>query len=313
MVAGSWSLTRRGALRVLLGGAALSVLAACQSSAPSATAPTPAPPTPVNPLIKPRAAGAELTVVQASSELALGRNRFAMGLIDAQNQPITSGGARLELFKVSQGGTAEKRGDAPATFRSVGDASRGIWVANTSFDEPGAWGGQVTLEPPGQAPKVARLSFEVRPRFSAPGYGDAAPRSHSLTEADAGGDVSHICSNTPPCELHRLSVASALDAGQKPLVVVFATPALCTTQLCAPELDAVVQLHQRYADRLNFVHVEIYEYPFDGQRVAAAVQEWNLPSEPWAFVIDRGGVVSDRFEGAAPVEELEPALRAVLS
>ena len=45
------------------------------------------------------------------------------------------------------------------------------------------------LERPGEAPKVARLSFEVRPRFSAPGYGDAAPRSHSLTEADAGGIV----------------------------------------------------------------------------------------------------------------------------
>jgi hypothetical protein len=128
-----------------------------------------------------------------------------------------------------------------------------------------------------------------------------------------GGDVSHICSNSPPCELHQLSVAGALEAGNKPLVVVFATPALCTSQLCAPELEAILQLHGTYADRANFVHVEIYEYPFDGQHEVSAVDEWKLPSEPWAFVIDRGGVVRDRFEGAAPVEELEPALQAVLT
>jgi peroxiredoxin len=237
-----------------------------------------------------------------------------MGLIDAQNQPITTGSSRVEFFKVQQGGTAEKRSDASAVFRTVGGPSRGIWVANTTFDEVGAWGAQVTLQRPGDAtPKVARMSFEVQPKFSAPGYGDAAPRSQTPTAADVGGDVGRICSNAPPCELHQMSVAGALERGDKPLVVVFATPALCTSQLCAPELDAIVELHGRYADRANFVHVEIYEYPFDGQREASAVSEWNLPSEPWTFVIDRGGVVRDRFEGAAPPEELEPALQAVLA
>ena len=310
------SRSRRAVLRLMIGGAALSVLAACQSSSQPVATPTAAPAANANPLVKPRASGAELTAVLASSELALGRNRFAIGLIDGQNQnqPITSGATRLEFFRVLAGGTAEKRFDADAIFRTVGGASRGIWVADASFDEVGNWGAQVSLQRPGDAAaRVARLNFEVKPKFSAPGYGDAAPRSRSLTEADVGGDVSHICSNTPPCELHRLSVANALDAGQKPLVVVFATPALCTSQLCAPELDAIIQLQKSYGDRANVIHVEIYEYPFDGQRVSGAVQEWNLPSEPWAFIVDRGGVVRERFEGAAPVEELEPALESVLT
>jgi hypothetical protein len=309
---------REACLLVFVGGAAASLAAACQSAGAPAATPAQQPTAgAANPLVKPRGSGAELTAVQASSELALGRNRFAIGLIDAQNQPITAGAVRLEFFKVQQGGAAQKRSEAPASFRTVGPSpspSRGIWVANASFDEVGAWGAQVTLQRPGDsAPKVARMNFEVQSKFSAPGYGDPAPRSKTPTAADVGGDVARICSNTPPCELHSLSVAGALERGDKPLVVVFATPALCTSQLCAPELDAILQLHRTYGDRANFVHVEIYEYPFDGQREVSAVTEWGLPSEPWTFVVDRGGVVRDRFEGAAPPDELEPALQAVLT
>ena len=305
-------LTRRQVARLALGGAIASLLAACQSAPGAPSAPAAAP-TSANPLVKPRASGAELTAVQANSELAVGRNRFAIGLLDARNQPITSGAVRIELFKVSQNGTAEKRADTSAIFRSVGGASKGVWVAPATFNETGQWGAQVTLDPSGSSPKVARFNFEVRPKFSAPGYDEPAPRSVSLTDRDVGGDTSHICSNNPPCNLHSLSIAEALQGGQKPLVVLFATPALCTSATCAPELEAVQQLHAAYAERANFIHVEIYQYPFDGQRVAKTVDEWHLPSDPWTFVVDRAGIVRDRFEGAAPMEELEPSLNAVLS
>ena len=223
--------------------------------------------TAVNPLVKPRATGAELTAVQASSELAQGRNRFALGLIDARNQPITSGNVGVEFFKLLATGSAEKRADATAVFRSVGGASKGIWVTPAAFPETGQWGAQVTLDPgTGEAPKVARMNFDVRPKFSAPGYDDPAPRSASPTDRDVNGDTSHICSNTPACALHSTSIAEALEPGQKPLVLLFATPALCTSATCAPELEAVQQLHTTYAERANFIHVEIYQYPFDGLR-----------------------------------------------
>src|SRR6266852_8574269 len=79
--------TRRRLLSLSVGLMFVAVLDACQSPQAPAAAPTA-----VNPLIKPKAtSGAELTPVLASSELALGCNRFAIGLIDAQSQPITSG------------------------------------------------------------------------------------------------------------------------------------------------------------------------------------------------------------------------------
>jgi hypothetical protein len=312
------SLSRRQLVRLAAGGAIASLVAACQApnaSAPAAQNQNPASAaTAANPLVKPRASGADLTAVQASSELAVGRNRFALGLLDARNQPITTGSVNVEFFKLAQSGAAEKRSEAAAVFRSVGGTSRGVWVAPANFADTGAWGAQVTLStgPGDTAPKVARFNFEVKDKFSAPGYGDPAPRSVSLTDKDVGGDTSHICSNTPPCSLHTLSIADALNAADKPLVVLFATPALCTSATCGPELDAVVQLSNTYAERANFIHIEIYQYPFDGQHVAKTVDEWRLPSDPWTFIVDKTGIVRDRFEGSAPVEELEPSLKTVL-
>jgi hypothetical protein len=311
-------LTRRQLTFAVAGGAVASLLAACQAPSPNSTqpasqagnaAPTAAAP---NPLIKPRAGGADLVAVQASSELAVGRNRFALGLIDARNQPITTGSVGVEFFKLLSNGQAEKRADGTAVFRSVGGASKGIWVTPATFPETGQWGAQVSLDAGDGAPKVARMSFQVRQKFSAPGYDEPAPRSASPTDRDVNGDTSRICSNAPPCTLHSLSIADALAPAQKPLVVLFATPALCTSATCAPELEAVQQLRSAYAEQANFIHIEIYQYPFDGQHTARTVDEWSLPSDPWTFIVDRAGIVRDRFEGAAPVEELEPSLKAVL-
>ncbi len=111
-------LSRREVARVVVGGALASLLAACEAPRAVPTAPALAP-TAVNPLVKPRATGAELTAVQASSELAQGRNRFALGLIDARNQPVIAGNVRVEIFKLLSDGKAEKRTDATAVFRSV--------------------------------------------------------------------------------------------------------------------------------------------------------------------------------------------------
>jgi hypothetical protein len=299
-------ITRRRLLSLVGGLMVVAVLEACQSSPMPAAAPTA-----TNPLIKPKAtSGAELTPVLASSELALGRNRFAVGLIDPQNQPITSGQVHLEFFKLN-GQAAEKRSEADAVFRALELQNKGIWVAPTSFDVVGPWGGQVTLTPSGAPPKVARLNFEVRERFSAPGYGDPAPRSASLTLLDVGEDATKLCSNQPPCGLHDLSIADALQPAQKPLVVAFATPAFCTSALCGPELGTVLKLRDGYGDHVNFIHVEIYQYPFEQQKTAKTVDEWHLPSEPWVFMVDRNGVVRDRFEGSAPLDELEPALKTL--
>src|SRR5579859_6164342 len=306
-------LSRRQFTLLLGGGSLASLAVACQAAAPQQPQAPAVAATAPNPLVKPRAAGAPLTAVQASTELALGRNRFAIGLIDDKNKPVVDGSVNVEFFKL-QGSDAQKRSESPAIFRSVGGASKGIWVvAPAQFPEVGTWGAQVTFNPGDANSRVARMNFQVREQFSAPGYDVAAPKSTSPTDKDVDGDTSRICSNSPPCDLHSISIADALQPAQKPLVLLFATPALCTSATCAPELQAVQQLHTSYAEQANFIHVEIYQYPFDGLHTAKTVDEWHLPSDPWTFIVDKTGIVRDRFEGAAPIEELEPSLKSLLS
>jgi len=64
--------------------------------------------------------------------------------------------------------------------------------------------------------------------------------------------------------------------------------------------------------------VEVFENPhlIEAGRPAGgfvpAVLEWNLPTEPWTFVLDRAGRVQAKFEAFTTVEELEDALQKVL-
>ena len=127
-------------------------------------------------------------------------------------------------------------------------------------------------------------------------------------------DLATITSANPPDpDLYRLSVDEALESG-KPLVLVFSTPAFCVSATCGPQVEVVSQVKEKYQDRANFIHVEVFKDPHlieGGRPVAgtvAAVTEWNLPSEPWTFVIDQEGRVRAKFEQFTTAQEIEAAL-----
>ena len=94
-------------------------------------------------------------------------------------------------------------------------------------------------------------------------------------------------------------------------VIVFATPRYCTSRVCGPVVDIVRTLIPTYGDRVAFIHEEIWETG-GLQKFSPTVEEWNLRSEPWIFVVDGGGMVRARFEGLTTRRELEAALRRAL-
>ncbi len=67
---------------------------------------------------------------------------------------------------------------------------------------------------------------------------------------------------------------------------------------------------------VDFVHVEVYTNltdpniaPIPDNLAPAVLGEWwNLPSEPWVFVVDSDGIVQARFEGVMAAEELADEL-----
>ena len=106
-------------------------------------------------------------------------------------------------------------------------------------------------------------------------------------------------------------------------MLVFATPAFCTSLTCGPTLDVIKSAATPFKGRMDFIHVEPYELEMaDGQLrpvlnpqnlpiSVAATMEWGLPTEPYVFVVDANGNVSAKFEGIAAADELAAAFGAV--
>jgi hypothetical protein len=288
--------TRRNVLKAGVRTLAVVALAGCQQ-AQSATPPT----TPV-----PAAKTAGPTLILATSELVVGPNRFAVGIVDEANRPIVDARVTFGFFQV-EGQQATKRSEALATFRSVDQQTKGIYTAPVQFDAPGRWGVEAAVERDGQR-TVVRAPFEVKANGMAPTIGSPAIRSKTLTVRDVK-DPSELCTAAPPCELHTASLDELLANG-KPTVVLFASPGYCSSQTCAPQLGVLLGVRPKYGEGINFHHVEIYKDPRN-QVLADAVTEWRLPSEPWIFFVDRNGTIAERFDGIATAEEIEGGIAKI--
>jgi hypothetical protein len=288
-------LSRRGLLRLASRIVLVGLASACS---PSNLAPTPTP----SPAPRPAVSGGP-SLTLASSELVVGQNRFALGVL-LDERPLPSASVSLEFFQIA-GQTATKRAEAPAEYRAIGDNPKGIYVARVAFDQPGPWGVQATIARSGQPALAARMSFDVATQSSAPMPGQRAVTSANPTARDVAS-LDRICSAQPPCPLHELSVASAVSSG-KPAVIAFATPGFCTSQTCAPVLGEVLKVAALRASQASFAHVEIYSDPRN-LTVADAVSEWGLRSEPWVFVVDRNGIVVERIESITNAAEVDAAL-----
>jgi hypothetical protein len=114
----------------------------------------------------------------------------------------------------------------------------------------------------------------------------------------------------PEPRLYSLTVAEAVATG-KPTVVVFGTPAFCTSRLCAPVVDSVKAVQDEVGEAANFIHIEVYK-TFDPLVYADEMEEWHLTSEPWTFVLDGDGNVRARLGGPLSPIELANALGPLL-
>ena len=137
-----------------------------------------------------------------------------------------------------------------------------------------------------------------------------APRVHTPTRASVKGDLASIDTRVPPDTMHDEDLADVL--GRRPVMLLFATPALCPSRICGPVTDILEELQSERSRDAAFIHVEIYKEnrPEAGQR--PQVLAYGLPSEPWLFAIDRHGRVAARIEGAFSLDEAKRALDAAV-
>ena len=115
----------------------------------------------------------------------------------------------------------------------------------------------------------------------------------------------------PDTELLHPTVAAAL-AAKKPFVVTFATPLYCQSRTCGPVVQVVQAVAKRWQGKgVDFIHVEIYKDNDPAKGTNRWVNQWNLPTEPFTFVVDRTGIIRTKIEGAFSTGELDAAVKKV--
>jgi len=285
---------------------------------------------------------AEGVVVDPAAEVFYpGPNRYPFGVVDRDSGQVPDAevalyysqvprpkpGAKSKSGNRGQLAKAEEQaldqpahGPFPAAIESlatkpafraqttVGDADAAGVVYWTELDLPreGEFRIAAILREDGETKGMLLPSLVVGQFKRVPRPGEPAPRIHTPTAQDVGGDLSRVTTRIPPDSQNKVDYADAL--GREPIVLLFATPEFCQSRVCGPVVDVTEQAKHEYGDKATFIHMEIYEDNDPARGPRPQVRAFHLPSEPFLFTIDRNGVVADAVEGAFGLKLMHEAV-----
>lgn len=139
-----------------------------------------------------------------------------------------------------------------------------------------------------------------------PGPGDAMPPFDTPTLDDRRG-VDPLCTRQPePCPFHDITLTEALLA-DKPVVYLIGTPAFCQTGTCAPALESMIDVQDRFGETFTWVHAEVYT-DNTATTPTDAVGAADLSFEPALFVVAADGTVLERVDAVWDESELVEVL-----
>jgi hypothetical protein len=270
-------------------------------------------------------------LAQSTPVLEPGENRFGFALFDQGNRQI--GDLEVSLY-VARGLDEPVRGPYPARFEPItvkpqflsqttaqdSSAAHAVYVAEVEFARPGSYLVSAVARLNRRLVATSPAQLTVASNHALPGPGDKAIAVHTPTVVSAHGNVKSIDTRVPPDDMHSVDLVDALKR-HRPVVLLFATPALCQSRVCGPVTDVAEQVKSEYGDRADFIHMEIYKDNDVNKGVRPQVPAWGLCAqrgasvtcnEPVLFTINRRGRVAAQLQGAFSVSELEDAVRKAL-
>ncbi len=259
----------------------------------------------------------ELVLAPTQQVFHEGKSRYGFGVFTVDHDNVPD--AEVAIYAARPNGKAV--GPFPATVHSLvtppafasqttsqdPDAAKYIYTSEVDLDGDGEWRILAMIRTDDGSYSYANVPSAVVGKFpDVPQVGDAAPSMHTPTADDVGGDLTKIDTRQPPSSMHDVDYADAL--GKEPIVLLFATPALCTSRVCGPVVDIAEEVKNERPGDAAFIHMEIYNDNDPNKGPRPQVEDFGLPSEPWLFVIDTDGKVSTVIEGAFSKQELEDAI-----
>ena len=285
-------------------------------------------------------ADGELGAQIASYDLGTGRpQRVMVGLVNGTHGLVGFGNVQVDFAFVDDGAkaidNAQVSVSATASYRLVAGQAvptqkgprpispsegLGVYTAEAPFDRAGVWLAEVHVSLNGQA-RSAQAVFDVRTEPVFPFPGDAAPRTQNRLIGNRNVPASAIDSRAsedvaaPDPKLHAVTIASAITKRRAVMVVVSA-PTFCQSRFCGPITESVERLAERYSDRMDFVHLEVWNN-FAAGAVNRDAAEWIVrsghdPQEPWVFGIGTDATITRRFDNIATDQELADAVTSTL-
>jgi hypothetical protein len=265
-------------------------------------------------------AESDLVVAPSGQVFEPGENRLGFGVFTIDREPVSDAemaiyAARPNKPAVGPFPASVESLDVGAAFRSRStstdpDAAKSVYAANVDLEGKGEWRLLALVKQPDGGFAYTPLPSAVVGRFPrVPGPGDPAPVVETLTAADVGGDLTKIDTRQPPSTMHDDNFADVV--GKEPVVLLFATPALCSSRVCGPVVDIAEQVKSERGDEAAFIMQEIYKDNSVDEGLREQVKAYDLPSEPWLFVVDSDGKISTAIEGAFSEGELNAALDRV--
>jgi hypothetical protein len=263
------------------------------------------------------------------SVVSPGRDRYGFGLFDRARKQIAQ--APVALY-VEKSGSRKVTGPFLARDLSLSvkpafqsetvakdpTAAKSLYVTHLSVKKAGDYAVLGVAKLDGRLVATDPIYLGVGTSSPVPAVGQQAPVITTPTVKSVGGDISKIDTRTPPDSMHDVNFADVV--GKKPVILVFATPALCQSRVCGPVVDIAEEVKSENKGDAAFIHMEIYndnkiaQGCLEGTRLVnqclrPQVLAYHLPSEPWAFAIDRRGKIVARLEGAFSKSELENAVK----
>jgi hypothetical protein len=187
-----------------------------------------------------------------------------------------------------------------------------VYGAHVEFVQRGAYAVLAATRKPDGGLTGATASVRVSSAGAdpIPAVGEQAPVVHTDTLESASGDVSKVDTRKPPSDMHAVDFADVV--GKQPVALLFSTPQLCASRVCGPVTDIELQMKSSYGDRMTFIHQEVYVDNDTSKGLREPLRRFNLPSEPWLFVVDKSGTITARLEGSIGVKQFEDAVKSGL-
>jgi hypothetical protein len=279
-----------------VGGSA--ILAACGGDDASGSAATTA--------VDPASLPANLLALFAPQGVLISgsEQRTTFALADGEGVPIQDLPASLD-FSLRQEGQEVEIITAEAQTEGI---PTGYYPVRFTPAEPGNYEITTTFDGDELEPRV----FFVAPpeEISIPTVGEMMIPLDTPTTTDGRG-VDPICTRSPACSLHDLTLTEALDEG-RPVAFLIATPEFCQTALCGPVLDVLLEQVDAFPD-VRFLHAEVWADPRAVDNIleatlAEAPQAYALPFEPALFLANSDNTINARLDNLYGTGELTAEL-----